>query len=85
MLNNEACFLDEDQWKPVFDDLILNNVGPFADRSRLCIELWCVLHPIARVWKSTTELVCHREDPDPALAMELTLKVYAIRDKLKEW
>lgn len=85
MLNNDACFLDKDDWKPVFDDLVLNDVGPFADRSKLCVELWCAIWPIPRVWKLTTDLICHRQEPDPALAMELTLKMYAIRDKLKKW
>jgi hypothetical protein len=85
MLNNEECFLDQADWKPVFDSLVLHDAVPFADRSRLSIELWGAIWPVPRLWKQITELICHREKPDPGLAMELTLRAYQIRANLKKW
>lgn len=85
MLNNEACFFNQEQWKPVFESVVLNEVPPFADRSRRSVDLWRILWPIPRLFKQITELICHQSTPDPGLAMKLTLRAFKIRTDLKKW
>lgn len=51
----------------------------------MCIQLWEAILPIPGVLQQVTELVCHQTEPNPALAMELCLRAYAIRDVLRQW
>jgi len=84
LLNNEACYLDTEDWKPVIESLILDEVPPSAPRSRLRIHIWRAVMPLPRLCKEVTELVC-RDDTDPRLAMELTLRAFELRTVLKKW
>lgn len=85
ILNNHPFFLDQEEWKPVFESLALNDVNPFADRSKLSVSLWYTITGVPRLWKQVTDLICHRDGPNPGLAMELTLRAYKLRTDMKQW
>lgn len=83
-MNNEECYLDTEDWKPVIESLVLDEVPPIAARSRMGIHMWHAIMPVPRLWKEVTELVC-RDDTDPAHAMELTLRAFKLRTGMKKW
>jgi hypothetical protein len=51
----------------------------------MCIQLWEAVWPLPGILQQVTDLVCHQIEPNPGLAMELCLRVYTIRDTLRQW
>jgi hypothetical protein len=84
ILNNERCFLADDDWDPVFQSLATNDFL-ISDTSPIVLELLRFLARASGLFKDVTELVCKGSDQGEMPTSKLKSTIIEFGEDLICW
>jgi hypothetical protein len=84
ILNNESCFLTEENWQPVFKSLVIKT-SLIGDRSHIVVELTGYLGRMSVLFKEVTSLICGKTDRTLDLISQLICQAQNFWATIKSW
>ncbi|RDW61498.1 hypothetical protein BP5796_11390 [Coleophoma crateriformis] len=84
MFNNEHCFLEQDNWREVFESVIVDD-DIISDRSEIVISLLMIKSKIPGICADATTAVCGDKPPEMSAVVDLASRAQQARDSLIKW
>lgn len=84
MLNNESCFLEEEEWKEVFRSIIVND-PVLSDRSEVAVSLLIIKATVPGIMRDVTHAVLNQLHTFSPTVENLADRAQQLRTDLLMW